>query len=206
MLHVEHLEKVIEMRCVLSIDQLDAQAGEIVAVIGPVGSGKSLLIRLLSGQLQPSTGTVTLNGQDVFKIPSARLHMGVLFDEDLLYERHTAQANIELYAHLQHLPKSRVHEVLTLVELSDQAEKRITKLSSSAQRRLAFARMVIAQTITMATRLPNIAYRRRLTNTFCQTHHTSRYSRNRYSAHRRGPVMGRQVLHTRRRTCGWAYR
>jgi len=145
LLHVERLEKVIEMRRVLGIDQLDVQAGEVVAVIGPAGSGKSLLIHLIGGQVQPSGGRVTLNGQDVFKTPSARMHMGLLFDADLLYERLTAQANIELYADLQKLPKSRVAEVLTLVGLSDQAEKRITKLSSSAQRRLAFARMMLAQ-------------------------------------------------------------
>ncbi len=144
MLHVERLEKVIEMRCVLSINQLDMQAGEIVALIGPVGSGKSLLIRLLSGQVQPSAGCVALNGQDVFKTPSVRIQMGLLFDEDLLYERHTARTNVELYAQLHKLPKHRVTEVLTLVGLSDQAEKRVTKLSGPAQRRLAFARMLLA--------------------------------------------------------------
>lgn len=145
MLHVERLEKIIEMRRVLSIDKLDVQAGEIVAIIGPPGSGKSLLIRLLSGQMQPSSGCVIVNGQDVFKTPAARMHMGLLFDADLLYERHTAKANLELYADLQKLPKSRVSEVLSLVGLSDQAEKRIPKLSSSAQRRLAFARMMLIQ-------------------------------------------------------------
>ena len=143
MLHVERLEKVIEMRRVLFIDQLDVQTGEIVAVIGPVGSGKSLLIHLLSGQVQPSAGCVTLDGQDVFKDHATRMHIGLLFDADLLYKRQTAQANIELYANLLKLPKSRVSDVLTLVGLSDQAEKRLPKLSSSAQRRLAFARMML---------------------------------------------------------------
>ena len=145
MLHVERLEKIIEMRRVLSIDSLDVSASEIIAIIGPSGSGKSLLISLLSGQVQPSAGCVILDGQDVFKNPSARKHIGLLFEEDLLYERHTAQANLELYAGLQKLPKSRVSEVLSLVGLSDQAEKRIAKLSSSAQRRLAFARMMLGQ-------------------------------------------------------------
>ncbi len=144
MLHVERLEKVIEMRRLLSIDQFDVQAGEIVAVVGPVGGGKSLLVHLLSGQVQPSAGCVTLNGENVFKNPSAHMRIGMLFDEDLLYKRHTAQANIELYANLLNLPKSRVSEVLTLVGLSDQTDKRIPKLSSSAQRRLAFARMMLA--------------------------------------------------------------
>ncbi len=145
MLHVERLEKVIEMRRVLSIDSFDVHAGEIVAVIGPSDSSKSLLIHILSGHIQPSAGCVTLNGQDVCKTPAARAHMGILFDEDLLYERHTAQANLELYAELQKLPRSRVVEVLSLIGLNDQADKRIPKLSKSAQRRLAFARMMLAQ-------------------------------------------------------------
>ena len=144
MLHVERLEKILEMRHALSIDQLDVSAGEVVAVVGPVGSGKSLLIRLLCGQVQPSAGCVTLNGQDVFKNPSARTQMGLLFEEDLLYERQSVQANIEFYAQLHKLPKSSTTEVLALVELSDQAQKRTSKLLGSAQRRLAFARMLLA--------------------------------------------------------------
>lgn len=145
MLQVRRLEKVIENHTVLSIEQLDVNVGEIVAVIGPVNSGKSLLIRLLSGVLPASGGSVTLNGQSVSQSAAARSQIGVLYEEDLLYERHSVQSNLEFFCSMHNIPRSRVSEVLTLIGLSDQAHKTVTKLSSTAQRRLAFARVLIGK-------------------------------------------------------------
>lgn len=144
MLQVRRLEKVIENHTVLSIDALDINAGEVVAVIGPVNSGKSLLVRLLSGVLPPGGGSIMLNGQHI-STPAVRKCVGVLFEEDLLYERLTAQGNLEFYCQMHHIPKSRMNEVLALVGLSDQAHKPATKLSPSAQRRLAFARVLVSK-------------------------------------------------------------
>lgn len=143
MLHVERLEKVIENRRVLSIESLDVNAGEVVAVVGAVASGKTLLIALLCGRIVPSGGCVTLDKQDVQRTPSARARIGVMFDEDLFYERQSVQSNLEFYCQLLNVPGSRMNEVLSLVELSDHAQKRIEKLSSPVKRRLAFARALL---------------------------------------------------------------
>jgi len=145
MLQVCRLEKIIDNRSALSIDDLTVAPGEIVTVIGHVGSGKSLLIRLLSGLLMPGTGKVLLDGQDVHHSQEARKKIGVLFEEDLLYERHTAQGNLQLYCQLHRLPANRINEALELVGLSDQARKPVSKLSPTAQRRLAFARALIGR-------------------------------------------------------------
>jgi ABC-2 type transport system ATP-binding protein len=144
MLKVQQLEKVVENRSVLSIDQLEVNAGEVVAVIGPAHSGKSTLIRLLSGGILPSGGSIVLDGQHVSQ-SAARKHIGALFEEDLLYERHTAQRNLEFYCQLHNLPKGRAGEMLKVVALSDQAQKPVSKLSPNAQRRLAFIRVVMGQ-------------------------------------------------------------
>ena len=143
MLHVERLEKVIENRRVLSIDALDVNAGEIVTVVGSVASEKSLLISLLCGRIVPSGGCITLDKQDVHRTPAARARIGVMFDEDLLYERQTVQNNLEFYCQLLNLPKSRVSDVLSMIELSDHAQKRIEKLSPPVKRRLSFARALL---------------------------------------------------------------
>jgi ABC-2 type transport system ATP-binding protein len=143
MLHVQRLEKVTENRSALSIDQLDIDAGEVVAVVGPVHSGKTLLIRLLSGTLPPSAGSIVLNGQHISQSPEARKRIGVLFEEDLLYERHTARGNLEFYCQMHKLRRSRIDEMLELAGLSDQAQKAISKLSPIAQRRLAFVRVLM---------------------------------------------------------------
>ncbi|MEO8971050.1 MAG: ATP-binding cassette domain-containing protein [Ktedonobacteraceae bacterium] len=145
MLQVRRLEKIIENRSVLSIDALDMDAGEVVAVIGPVRSGKTLLIRLLAGSQSASGGSILLDGQHIAHSSEARRRVGVLFEEDLLYERQTAQRNLEFYCQMHKLPRSCAAEMLTLVGLSDQAHKTITKLSPSAQRRLAFARVLMTK-------------------------------------------------------------
>lgn len=143
MLQVRQLEKILKDRSVLSIDALDVDAGEVVAVIGPVNSGKTLLIRLLSGSQSASGGSILLDGQHIAQSQETRKRVGVLFEEDLLYERQTAQRNLEFYCQMYKLPRSSVGEMLTLIGLSDQAQKTITKLSPSAQRRLAFARVLL---------------------------------------------------------------
>lgn len=157
MLQVRRLEKVIENRSVLSIGQFDVGAGEVVAVIGPAHSGKSLLVRLLAGIVLPSGGSVLLDGQPVSS-PAARRRIGALFEEDLLYERHTARGNLDFYCQLQKLPRERdrVNKALALVGLSDQAQKPVTKLSQIAQRRLAFVRVLMGQHAVMLLDQPTL--------------------------------------------------
>src|SRR5260370_39619639 len=106
MLHVRQLEKIIESRSALSIDQLDVAAGEVVAVVGPVSSGKTLLIRLLGGEVMPRGGKVLLGGQDIHLVRAARAPLGVLFEGDLLCKRPSAISNLEFYSPMRHRPRS----------------------------------------------------------------------------------------------------
>jgi ABC-2 type transport system ATP-binding protein len=145
MLQVRQLEKIIESRSALSIDQLDVAASEVVAVVGPVSSGKTLLIRLLCGEVMPSGGKVLLDGQDIHLVRVARARLGVLFEEDLLYKRLSALSNLEFYCQMRHLPRSRASEMLAEVGLSDQMRKAVSKLSPSARRRVAFARVLLSK-------------------------------------------------------------
>jgi ABC-2 type transport system ATP-binding protein len=143
MLEARRLEKIFGQRSVLFIEELNVIAGDILAVVGPSHSGKSLLLRILAGTLLPSGGTVTFAGQDIYRSLEARARIGVLFEDDLLYGRLSAQENLDLYRQFYGLPRSRVAEILTLIGLSDQARQPITNLSPSAQRRLAFARLLL---------------------------------------------------------------
>jgi ABC-2 type transport system ATP-binding protein len=145
MLQVRRLEKIIEQRTVLSIEQLDVAPGEVLGVIGQIGSGRTLLIRLLSGTVVPSGGSVVFEGQDVHRSPAVRARMGLLFEEDLHYERLSALMNLETYCHLHGLPARRAREVLELVGMGDQMKTRADKLPPPAQRRLAFARALLTR-------------------------------------------------------------
>lgn len=146
MLQIRRLEKIIDGRTALAIESLDIEAGEIVAMIGPAGSGKTLFLRLLAGMLAPGGGSILFDGCHLS--PDARdlrKQMGVMFEEDLLYDRQSVRGNLAFACQLYHLPTSRVDAVLAQVGLSDQAKKNVSKLVPSEQRRLAFARALLGQ-------------------------------------------------------------
>lgn len=144
MLQVRRLEKMIEGRTVLAIDALDVGKGEIVAVAGPPASGKTLLIRLLAGALASSGGSITLNGETISpEARQARKHLGVLFEEDLLYARQSVRGNLAFICQMHGLPTSRIEVVLDQLGLSDRSHKSVSKLTPSEQRRLTFARLLL---------------------------------------------------------------
>ncbi|HVU68389.1 MAG TPA: ATP-binding cassette domain-containing protein [Ktedonobacteraceae bacterium] len=146
MLQIRHLEKMLDGRSILAIETLDIEAGEIVAVVGPMGSGKTMLIRLLAGVLAPSGGSVVLNGQPISpEAHSARQHIGVLFEEDLLYDRQSVRSNLLFTCQMYGLSTRRIELVLGQLGLSDQAQKNVGKLAPAELRRLAFARMLLGQ-------------------------------------------------------------
>lgn len=145
MLQVRQLEKVIEQRTALSIDELTVGAGEVLAVVGPVGSGNSLLIRLVCGEVVPSGGTILLDGQDFHLVPAARRRIGVLFEDDLLYERANVEGTLRFQCDLTGQPHSCATKMLAQAGLSDQAKQPVDKLARSARRRLAFARALVGQ-------------------------------------------------------------
>ena len=154
MLQIRQLEKIIDTRCLLAIEQLEIQAGEIVVLIGPSGSGKTLLLNMLSGQMSPSRGQVLLDGRDIYKMAEIRRRIGILFADDLLYERLLVQENLEFFCRLQGIAKDRVAVVLAQVGMSDQAQKRVNKLSPAGQRRLAFARSLLNQPMLLLLDAP----------------------------------------------------
>ena len=143
MLQVTSLEKISAGRSLLSIDSLQVDPGEVVAVIGPAKSGKTLLIRMLAGSLPLSGGTIVLSGDCAGQNDSAARRVGVLFQDDLLYERQSVQENLAFHARLFGLPASRIAEILVAVGLSDLAGQRAASLSPAASRRLAFARVLL---------------------------------------------------------------
>ena len=109
----------------LFIDQ-----GEFVYIIGPTGSGKSTLIKLIDAEERPTQGTVEVAGINIGKlrngrIPYYRRYIGVVFQDFKLLPRKTVFENVMLALQIGNLPiipaRKRVREVLELVGLTDKA-------------------------------------------------------------------------------------
>jgi ABC-2 type transport system ATP-binding protein len=139
------LQKVVEQNTLLDIAELTVASGEIAALIGSAGSGKSLLFDLLIGKTLPTAGSLRIADTDPRQRESFSHLAGVLFFEDGLYPRQTSRQNLLFRARLYNLSKSRVDEVLSQVGLTDHAEVKAEKLSSGLARRLAFGRAILHQ-------------------------------------------------------------
>jgi ABC-2 type transport system ATP-binding protein len=114
--------------------------GDIFGLLGPNGAGKTTTIRLLTGQLDPNGGRAVVAGCDVVK-DRARLkeRIGVVFEEQNLYERLSAGNNLRFNCWLYGLPESRIDEVLDLVHLRERANDPVRTFSSGMKQRLMIA-------------------------------------------------------------------
>lgn len=133
---------------------LTIEQGEFVYIIGPTGSGKSTLIKLLDGEEVPTNGLVEVIGINIgklrhSKIPMYRRNIGVVFQDYKLLERKTVFENVYFALEAIGTPKvkarQRVREVLQLVGLSDKIKSYPAELSGGQLQRTAIARAIANQ-------------------------------------------------------------
>jgi ABC-2 type transport system ATP-binding protein len=121
-----------------------ARRGEIFGLLGPNGAGKTTTIRLLTGQIDPSGGSATVAGCDVVtQRAQLKTRIGVVFEEQNLYERLSARRNLLFSCWLYGLPARRADEVLELVGLRDRAKDPVSQFSNGMKQRLVIARALL---------------------------------------------------------------
>jgi len=144
MIELRHVQKIVGQSTVLDIEALAVGSGEVAAVVGPVGSGKSALLSLLTGQSQPTAGTVRVAGLDpTLDHDKVAESVGVLFAEDALYERLTVKGNLAFHCQLRGLAADRADEIIAQVGLSDHAATPASRLPHGLARRLSFGRAIL---------------------------------------------------------------
>ena len=123
---------------------LDVEPGEVFGFLGPNGAGKTTTIKVLTGQLRPTSGTARVVGCDVVE-ERERLkpNIGVVFEHQNLYERLSARDNLVFTARLYGMPKRHVDEVLRQVGLAERARERVRQYSNGMKQRLLIARALL---------------------------------------------------------------
>ena len=147
------MEKMIEIsqvihrfgeKEVLKGISLSVDRGEIIGLLGPSGAGKTTLIKIITGQLKPSSGGVQLAGYDMTK-PDKEVYnkIGMMMDDFGLYERLSCWDNLKLYADIYRIDHNRIMEVLEWVGLYQDSKCPAQKLSKGMKGRLMLARAVL---------------------------------------------------------------
>lgn len=131
---------------------LRIEDGEFVFLVGASGSGKTTIIKLLDGELEPTSGTISVNGYQLEKIkqrkiPYMRRTIGVIFQDFRLIENKTVYDNVAFAMRVIGAStaeiKKRVPYVLELVGLENRGRRYPSELSGGEQQRVAIARALV---------------------------------------------------------------
>lgn len=141
-IEVKSLAKFFGNQTALADVNFHVKKGETFGLLGPSGSGKTTTIKILTGQVAPTSGEAY-----VFNLPTSALNrgkyrkrFGVLTDNSGLYNRLSVEDNLKLYCQLYDLPLKRIQEVLEMVNLADERNKLVAKLSKGMIQRVTLAR------------------------------------------------------------------
>lgn len=145
-IRVENLSHQYKSQLALKGISFEVERGELFGFLGPNGAGKTTTIRILTAQIRPTGGQAWVMGCDVVsERQKLKPQIGVVFDVQNLYDRSTAQGNLNFYARLYGVRRGRVDRVLEDVGLSGRAGDKVQTYSNGMKQRLLIARALLHQ-------------------------------------------------------------
>ncbi|GGG66538.1 ABC transporter ATP-binding protein [Salipiger pallidus] len=134
---------------VLFPTSLEVQTGEFVTILGPSGCGKSTLLRIITGIIEPTGGTVRLDGTDVTHLPPERRDMAIVFQSYALFPHMSVGDNIRFGLKMKRIPRAeadrRFDHVVGICGLTPLLRRMPRHLSGGQQQRVALARALVMQ-------------------------------------------------------------
>ncbi len=124
--------------------------GEFFTFLGPSGCGKTTTLRTITGFIEPVSGTVKMQGQDITHVPIEKRNIGIVFQSYALFPTMTVHDNIAFGLKIKKMDKKTIEEkvntIARKVDLSDeQLKKAVSQLSGGQQQRVAIARALVTE-------------------------------------------------------------
>ncbi|MCW3136316.1 MAG: ABC transporter ATP-binding protein [Canidatus Methanoxibalbensis ujae] len=144
-IEIKNLTKKFGDKVVLNGINFDVAEGEVFGYLGPNGAGKTTTMRIILGLLNPTSGEALVMGRNLAEDDEARGRIGVVLENDGLYEDQTAYDNLDYYAQLYDVSKrkERIEELLKFVGLYDLRYEKVGAFSKGMKRKLAIARALV---------------------------------------------------------------
>ena len=123
---------------------LSVPTGQLTALLGPSGGGKTTLLRIIAGLESTDTGSVVIEGRDATRLPVQKRNVGFVFQHYAAFKHLSVARNVAFGLEIRKKPKdevrAKVHELLELVHLSQFADRLPSQLSGGQRQRMALAR------------------------------------------------------------------
>ena len=123
--------------------------GQLTALLGPSGGGKSTLLRIIAGLDTADSGTISIEGTDATRLPAQKRNVGFVFQHYAVFKHMTVAKNVAFGLEIRRRPKAevvaRVDELLKLVHLSQFAHRLPSQLSGGQRQRMALARALAVE-------------------------------------------------------------
>ena len=143
-IEVHAVSKSYGIQLALNEISFSAKKGEIIGFLGPNGAGKSTMMKILTGFILPSKGTVFVSGINVLKNPiEAKAHIGYLPEQNPLYEDMYVKEYLQFQASIFKVSKEAIVTVINTVGLMPETHKKIGQLSKGYQQRVGIAAAII---------------------------------------------------------------
>jgi putative spermidine/putrescine transport system ATP-binding protein len=121
--------------------------GEFLTLLGPSGSGKTTTLMMLAGFEQPTSGSITLDGERIERVPPHKRNIGVVFQNYALFPHMTVAENVGFPLRMRRQGKAeaeqRVARALDMVRMGSFGDRRPAQLSGGQQQRIALARALV---------------------------------------------------------------
>lgn len=141
---IEHVTKKIKDATVLKDICLEMKGGTVYGLQGKNGSGKTMLMRAISGLIRPTSGRIVINGEQLHKNISIPRSIGLLLENPSLLPEYDAFQNLKLLAQMQGgVPEEEIRQLIRDVGLEDAGHKKVEKYSLGMKQRLGIAAAIL---------------------------------------------------------------